>query len=357
MTCFSPVQGFERKGITPNGKFLFTYNPEFARRVNGVPVPRVTNCRKCEGCRFAHSKEWAVKLFHEARMNFDGTSFNNSFITLTYNDDHIPLYGSLDYADHWTNFLKRFRKAIAPTQIRYFMVGEYGDLNLRPHYHAIIFGYSFPDRVYLSNTDNSILYRSSLLESLWTVPRGQPGAGASRGYSSIGDVSFGSAAYVARYNMKKTIGFDKHELLTTYDEETGELIPGRYQRVNQITGDIITVERERHLMSKGGRTGNGGIGKSWFNAFAMTDIYVKGVDGIYKDHTHNDKGMIIKPASYYDKLLERVDPLILEEIKKQRQDYRLSHADEFTPDLLRQRRECMLGKLKVLKRNIRNVYR
>lgn len=350
MVCFSPEQGFEKVGLTKNGKFGFTRNREFARTVNGFPVHRTVPCRKCEGCRHDTARQTATKICHESQLYFDTDAFRNSFITLTYNDDFIPLYGSLNY-DDWTNFLKRLRLALAPLRIRYYMIGEYGDLNLRPHYHAIIFGYDFPDKEYHSDRLGNILYRSKFLESLWTVPRGKPFAGASYGFSSIGTVTPASANYVARYGMKKLIGTDRFSHQDTYDEETGALILGRYQRYNQETGDRITVERERPLMSK-----RPGIGKRWFDSFAMSDLYAKTDIDCYKDHTHLSNGMIVRPPTYYDTLLSRVDPGLLEDIKRARQDHMARHADSFTPELLRQRRECFVAKMKLFKRQIGNVY-
>lgn len=62
-----------------------------------------------------------------------------SFITLTYEDRHLPENLCVTKREAQL-FLKKLRKQIAPRQIRYFMVGEYGDKSQRPHYHAIIFG-------------------------------------------------------------------------------------------------------------------------------------------------------------------------------------------------------------------------
>jgi hypothetical protein len=159
MVCFAPKQGFEKRGLTVNGKYGFTYDPKLARRINGVCVPRIVSCRTCDGCRHDNARENMTKICHEASLYFNGIGFENSFVTLTYNDANIPLYGGLDYFGDWTNFLKRLRLEIAPKRIRYFMIGEYGDLNLRPHYHCILFGYDFPDKEYLSTSFGNILYR------------------------------------------------------------------------------------------------------------------------------------------------------------------------------------------------------
>ena len=83
-----------------------------------------------------------------------------------------------------------------PTQgVRFFHCGEYGELLYRPHYHACLFGFDFSDKVLWSTRGGVRLYRSKILEKLWTF-----------GFSTIGDVTFESAAYVARYCTKKITG-------------------------------------------------------------------------------------------------------------------------------------------------------
>lgn len=352
MTCFSPIQGFESIFITDSGKYSFTYNPDYARRVDGKRVERVVKCRKCEGCRFDNSREWAVKILHESSCHKD-----NAFITLTYQDSKMPLYGGLDYKGDWTRFLKRLRKAVFKKynkKIRFYVVGEYGEINLRPHYHAIIFGFDFPDkRPYLERLGN-IIYRSDLLESCWI----DPDDGVSFGYSSVGDVNFQTAAYVARYSMKKLIG-NQVESFEDIVDGFGEVrqfpvFSERYVRVDPLTGNKVNVERERAFMSL-----KPGIGKEWFDKYAFTDMYSAVDTGnglVFKDHTHLFNGTLVRPPKYYDKLLERLNPKMLEDIKLARQDYISCHVDDLSPDILRQKRECLLSKLKNKTRNIGDVY-
>ena len=66
----------------------------------------------------------------------------------------------------------------------------------RPHYHACIFNYDFPDKVpYKVTPQGHVLYVSKQLSRLWPF-----------GFSTIGDLSWQSAAYTARYVMKKRNG-------------------------------------------------------------------------------------------------------------------------------------------------------
>lgn len=114
----------------------------------------------------------------------------NCFLTLTYDDDHVPAGGSLQYRD-FQLFMKRLRRAHPQVRIRFYMCGEYGEQLSRPHYHACLFNFDFADKVPLT----SQLDRSPELERLWPY-----------GLSSIGEVTFESAAYVARYIVDKITG-------------------------------------------------------------------------------------------------------------------------------------------------------
>lgn len=143
-------------------------------------------CGKCIECRISHSMEWAYRVVIETRAHE-----HNSMITLTYADEHLPPDMSVSMYEMQT-FLKRLRKAVSPSSIRFFGCGEYGEQRLRPHYHLIVFGYDFSDR-YLFGHDKkkTALYRSPELEKVWT-----------KGFSSVCDVEFDVAKYVAIYLQK-----------------------------------------------------------------------------------------------------------------------------------------------------------
>lgn len=158
--------------------------------VNGVPFLSVYEevpCGRCIGCRLDYSRMWAIRCVLEL-----SECDCSSFVTLTYDDEHLPP-GSKVSKPTLQKFLKRLRKLVYPKEVRYFACGEYGSRTLRPHYHLIIFGHDFPDRYKWSSKNGNAYYRSPSLEKLW--PFGQ---------SLVGDVSFNSCAYVARYVMKKS---------------------------------------------------------------------------------------------------------------------------------------------------------
>lgn len=123
------------------------------------------------------------------------------FVTLTYDDPHLPPDLSLKPRDLQL-FMKRLRKAVQPERIRFYACGEYGEKNGRPHYHALLFGMSLRDRVpHSRGPSGELLYQSAMLDEAWGLGR-----------TLTGTVSRQSAAYVARYALKKISGApaDKH---------------------------------------------------------------------------------------------------------------------------------------------------
>lgn len=155
-------------------------HPQMIVNLNGDPV--IVSCRKCTECMQVRANEWGVRCHHELMEHNQ-----NCFITLTYENSPIRLH-----KEHLQNFIKRLRKHISPLKIKYFSCGEYGDQELRPHYHIIIFGYDFIDKYFwkLSNSGKP-MYRSNTLESLWTY-----------GNSITQDANKQTAMYSAKYAMK-----------------------------------------------------------------------------------------------------------------------------------------------------------
>ena len=190
MACYHPRRGaLVRDPVT--FKQHLTFDQDQLNGSNAMLVP----CRHCLGCRLDRAREWAIRCVHEASF-FSA----NCFITLTYSPESLPSDNSV-HVDHMQDFWKRFREAIYPEKIRYMYCGEYGGKTERPHYHAIVFGYDFPDKYPFYRSKSGFqVYRSPLLEKLWDF-----------GISSIGSFSFQSAGYVARYVMKKWYGKDADE--------------------------------------------------------------------------------------------------------------------------------------------------
>lgn len=202
MSCFHPLKAYLSKRENASGKRSLVFSIDEAIS----PVEFSLPCCKCIGCRVDRSLMWAVRCVHEASMHPC-----NCFITLTYDDEHLPKDGRLVRRDLQL-FMKRFRKAIYPTKIRFFACGEYGSDKARPHFHACIFGYDFPDKILFRRRGDVNLYISPTLQTLWGL-----------GYSTVGDVTFRSAAYIARYVLKKWVdeglsGEELYEAMVSFDD-------------------------------------------------------------------------------------------------------------------------------------------
>jgi hypothetical protein len=267
-------------------------------------MPVTVPCGACIGCRLERSRQWALRCMHESKSHE-----LTSFLTLTYDDEHLPADGSLDHR-HFQLFMKRLRKA-HNGKIKFFMCGEYGDTNRRPHYHAIVYGIDFADKVkHSKNEHGDILYRSDTLTSIWGL-----------GHAWTGSVSYRSAAYVARYSLKKV---------------TGEKAEEHYQSLDTGTGEIFKIRPEYIAVSKG-------FGSSWFDRY-KTDAYPS--DFL----TH--EGRKFPVPKYYDKLLEKENPKALQKYKARRVARAKRDSDNNTRERLAVRETVKKAQISSLKRKL-----
>ncbi len=292
MPCYHPISAFQSRHVGASGKraVFFTFSPA----CDSIFLP----CGRCIGCRLERSRQWAVRIMHEASLHEQ-----NCFLTLTYDDEHCPSDFSLN-VDHFQRFMKRYRKRYG--KLRFFHCGEYGETYLRPHYHACIFGHDFADKIQCNISNGMPLYASASLAELWPYGR-----------SWIGSLTFESAAYVARYCLKKV---------------TGDLADSHYQRVIESTGEVVQVAPEYVTMSR-----RPGIAADWWRKYGVSDV-----------HAHDrviSRGVPAKPPRYYDKLYELQNPLDFEKIRSKRKldaekkllydsDRRLSDREEFAKSKL-----------------------
>jgi len=209
---------------------------------------------------------------HEASLHKE-----NCFITLTYDDEHIPVRNNLHYPTV-QKFLKRLRFHEKGKKIRYFACGEYGDMSGRAHYHAILFGHDFPDKTPLRLLDWSKTYSSEQLTRVWGL-----------GFTSVGLLTFESAAYVARYAMKKIGGPAAAEHYTARDEH------GEYK-----------ITKEFAHMSLKPAVGRG--------------FYEKWKEDIYPHDYVVINGKEYKPPKYYDKLYKKENEDEYEYLKMKREE-------------------------------------
>jgi len=300
MPCYHPLKGWRSKKLTANGKRSIVFRPQEGYSDMPVEVP----CGQCIGCRLERSRQWAIRCVHESQLYDD-----NCFITLTYSDESLPFDGSLDVS-HFQLFMKRLRKRFG-SGIRFFHCGEYGDQLGRPHYHACIFNFDFPDKVPFKQLDSGgMLYTSAALSELWPF-----------GLHSIGTVTFESAAYVARYVTKKV---------------TGKNAAAHYERFDPFTGEVFFLKPEYITMSR-----RPGVGKGWFDRFSG-DVYPS--DEVVLN------GVSMRPPKFYDSQFELLSPESLRKLKLLREANAAKFADNNTGDRLAVREVCQLSRFSNLKR-------
>lgn len=284
------------------GKREIVFNPSY-----GFPdLPVTVPCGQCLGCRLERSRQWSVRLMHENQMHELST-----FVTLTYDDENLPESGSL-IKSHFQSFMKRLRK-FHGSQIRFFHCGEYGETTRRPHYHAILFGIDFADKKpHSKNAQGDQIYTSETLAKIW-----------GKGHCLIGAVTHKSAAYVARYIMKKV---------------TGEKADEHYQSLNLVTGEIHSLTPEYVTMST-----RPGIGYSWFKQYAQD---------VFPSDTVIVRGKESLPPKYYLRKLAEESPKAQKRITAKRIKRAKKCAADSTPDRLRTRLAVKQSQISQLKRTL-----
>lgn len=292
MPCYHPLKGWRAKDLEPSGKRKVVFNAADA----WTDVPVELPCGQCIGCRLERSRQWAIRCVHEASLYE-----RNSFITLTYDSLNIPKNNSLNKRD-FQLFMKRLRKHYHPRKIRFFHCGEYGEKLGRPHYHAILFNLDFEDKVLHKNQNGQDLYWSPILEKIW-----------GKGFCTTGDVTFESAAYVARYVTKKING------------------PHAKAHYQERKPEYTTMSRRP------------GIAKDWYRKFA---------DDVYPDDFVVVRGKKMQPPRFYDQQLEKEAETEYKKIKRKRSmDDPKRNADN-TSARLRVREKVQYSKVAHLPRTL-----
>ena len=253
---------------------------------------------------------WAIRCSHESQEHI-----NSQFVTLTYNEKNLPKDGSI-HPDQLQKFYKRLRKSLKTKKIRHFSCGEYGEICKicnkspnskntgyrcnctkpqiglgRPHYHAIIFGLELEDKVYFDNDNGNNTYTSNYLEKIWN-----------NGNVIIGDVTFESSAYVARYITKKING-----------DNAKEHYQGKHPEFIRMSN-------------------RPGIATSWYNKY-KSDIYKPGTDGkaIIRG------GIETTPPRFYENKYDNENPEHLKQIKIRRKIEAEKNAENTTISRLKTR--------------------
>jgi len=210
--------------------------------------------------------------------------------------------------------MKRLRKHFSHIRIRYYHCGEYGAKLKRPHFHACLFGLDFLDKQLFRNLNGQATFTSPTLELLWP-----------QGFALIGSVTFESAAYVARYIMKKICGeaADKH-----------------YESVSEQTGEVIKLNPEYTTMSL-----KPGIGHDWYQKYK---------DDVYPENFVVLKGKKMKPPRYYQQRYEIENPEAYKTLQKKNKTFAKEHKKDSTPERLAVREKCKIAQLNILPRSYEN---
>lgn len=278
--------------------------------IQNLQVP----CGECMGCKVDRARAWAIRCMHEAKLYE-----KNCFITLTYDEKNLPDGNDLVY-DHFQKFMRALRHHTAEIvwyrdkrgrkrrkkvykKIRFFVCGEYGETRQRPHWHACLFNYDFPDKRWLKTTGENDLYTSKTLDTLW-----------GKGICSVGSVDYKSASYVARYIFKKQN--QKAAVYEICDPETGEVF-----------------DREKELIRMSLKPG---IGAGWLAKYKSEVM-------------NNDKvvvnGTPMQPPKYYMKKIKESHPERYEEIIYERGKAAILHAEDNTDERRLVKEEVLKAKL------------
>lgn len=270
---------------------------------------------------------------------------HNSFLTLTLDDEYLTsrywtglhrpdgskIYGGTLVTADTQKFIKRLDKrsrkelrdrsgALLQSELknkkrrlRYYLCGEYGEQFRRPHYHICLFGIDFADKIVLGTTTTKHkLYTSTTLEQLWPY-----------GHSTIGDLTFETAAYTARYVMKKINGQRKKT---------------HYEAIDHDTGEIIQLLPEYNNMSKAPA-----IAKGWLEKYNR-DVYPHDYVVV--------RGHKQKPPRYYDKQLEKTSPFEYDDVKHLRDSEARKQWADNTQARLDVKKQVTEAKVNQLKRKI-----
>lgn len=258
------------------------------------PKVMLIPCGQCIGCRIRQREDWTTRIELEAR---DYPKEEVWFITLTYDDDHVPgmivktgeIMRKVQYTwkpgekrpssvqillyEDIQKFLKRLRKAYKG-KLRYFVAGEYGEQTARPHYHMILYGWKATDLENLYKIHHNGYYTSKWLADLWGM-----------GQIQIAQAVPETYRYVAGYVTKKMYEINGQKANQYY--ELGQTKPFACMSLKPGLGDNYYQEHKAEIWRQG-----------------------------YIQCTNGKKAQIPR---YYEKQMEKENPERLWRIKQNRQ--------------------------------------
>ncbi len=326
MSCYHPQNAIVL-GVDPaTGKKKLRFVGENQVSPLSFPGKEVIQvaCGKCIGCRIDRSRQWANRCMLE--LQYHDSAY---FVTLTYDDDHVP---KSYYPDPQTGeahvsltlckrdfqlWMKRLRKKFSDDKIRFFACGEYGGETKRPHYHAIVFGLHLSDCVKYKTVREGdsfyTYYNSDSLQETWP-----------NGFVVVGEVTWESCAYVARYVTKKLSG--PHADF--------------YKKFNLVP-EFSDMSRRP------------GIARQYYDEHGK-EIY----DHAYINVSTAKGGRKFKPPRYFDRLYDLDYPGALDELKEHRKraaeralQSKMMRTNLDPPDILKVEESAFSNKTKKLRRS------
>ncbi|WGL31465.1 replication initiator protein [Dipodfec virus UOA04_Rod_1082] len=317
MTCFHPLTAYKAYSsvFDLRPEIVFSeYKAERAAKYEKIQLP----CGQCLGCRLDYSRDWSIRCMHELKYSKDAW-----FITLTYDDQHLPSDLSLD-PDHLRDFWKRFRKFVG-SKVRYFACGEYGDRFQRPHFHSIVFFDSVQEKKLVGRLKSGFpVFNSEVLVSSWPF-----------GYVSIANVSLNTCAYVARYVTKKLTGKQNDFYSESFEVDDDGVITSSFKRdfFRYPDGRIKPFCRCSRMP---------GLGRRFIEEF-YSDVYPLDKCVFFQD----GKPKSFSVPRYYDKFLETYHPELWSDVKESRlqKAQEISQNDDFSLDSMARREEALISKL------------
>lgn len=260
MPCARPMVRFR---VVGSDKFV-----AHPRLGDAVVERQEWRCGRCFSCVRSHGDDWSTRLEKEQML-----WPRNCVVTLTYDQEHLPLGGNLVKHD-LSGFVMRLRnyarrECDQAEGVRFYGIGEFGSRTRRPHYHVILFNFDFPDLVHWSGKGARELCTSEALTRIW-------GKGVN---CKVGRVGADSISYVSRYLDDKRKGGAAAE----FRSDAAALAAGE---------ELPRFQLEFSLMSR-----NPGIGAGWLERFE-SDVYPG-------DHVVLRSGREARPPRFFDKRYER----------------------------------------------------
>ncbi len=287
MACYHPLSAMwtdqPREGDKPRFVRDIPYSDlePYTDGIGRVWRPIQIPCGQCIGCRLQYAKTWANRCVCESLSHPDGT---NWFVTLTYDPEHVPAGNRGQYTldpPALSSWIKRLRRRLeyngtAADGVRFFACGEYGGQTLRPHYHVLLFNAPLSiGSIVARNNRGDCFFDCPDVTNTWTA-----------GHVLVGEFNWLTAAYTARYVLKKQTGLNAD----IYQE--------------------LGIAPEFTRMSRRPGIGLDYLLNNYEDIYDDDNIVLPPVDG---------KKKVVKPPKYFDDKYKLLEPEHYQQIKDKRE--------------------------------------